>query len=215
MIPMLLIAAATPLTVFGPVFLAIWAYRHGRPEYLLYAVMGVAVYAFWLWMGATGRSRTLQKALTDRIYAAEGEVAPEPLPAVRSSKRLIAGMLIAVALGLVLAARVAVGMSVHYVQPLVALFLVPYMIYAQYRTERFAAPLMYAIPALYALHAVAVLAGAPLPCSDSWLGGVCAPLFAYAVIAVVASHAYSRYALRRLRRLAKVPGDSVTGEQTQ
>jgi hypothetical protein len=40
------------------------------------------------------------------------------------------------------------------------------------------------------------------------------PLTAYSVVAVLASHIYSRFALRKLRRLAHSPAADETGGET-
>jgi hypothetical protein len=65
-------------------------------------------------------------------------------------------------------------------------------------------------PAGYAIHAMLALAGAPVQIGEPWwLLDVVLPLFGYGLISIMVGHAYSRYALRRLKAHARAGlGDS-------
>lgn len=60
-------------------------------------------------------------------------------------------------------------------------------------------------PGLYALHAILILAGAPIVLTGPWEAlNMLIPIAGYGMLAGLASHAYGRFALHRLRRLAQV-----------
>jgi len=64
-------------------------------------------------------------------------------------------------------------------------------------------------PALYALHGVLLLAGAPIGFTGQWqLFNMVVPVFGYGLIAILVGHVYSRFALWKLKRLTRsgLPG---------
>ena len=65
--------------------------------------------------------------------------------------------------------------------------------------------------ALYTAHAILVLAGVPLLANLWPMWNVCLPLSGYGFVAMLLSHLYSRYALRKLRNLAGPPEDTPEG----
>lgn len=59
-------------------------------------------------------------------------------------------------------------------------------------------------PVLYAAHAVAVLAGAPVEFRGQWqMLNMVVPVFGYGLVAILIGHAYSRFALWQLKRLTR------------
>jgi hypothetical protein len=55
---------------------------------------------------------------------------------------------------------------------------------------------------LYTLHALLILAGAPIVFHGKWWNlNLALPVFGYGILSLLAGHIYSRVALRRLRRL--------------
>lgn len=96
-------------------------------------------------------------------------------------------------------------LPMSYIQPLLALYMVPFLS-VMIVTQRLGV-WAWVWPLLYGLHAVAILAGAP-QLTDKWfpfgiLFDILAPIFGYGLIALVAGHVYSRYALRRLKALVR------------
>jgi len=66
-------------------------------------------------------------------------------------------------------------------------------------------------PVLYGLHAVLLAAGAPLPFVERWeFVHIIVAVFGWGALSMVVGHLYSRYALRRLKKLAR-SGLSETG----
>ena len=57
---------------------------------------------------------------------------------------------------------------------------------------------------LYGLHAILILADFPIGFRGKWMIlDMVVPVFAYGLIAILIGHAYSRYALWHLKRLAR------------
>jgi len=96
-----------------------------------------------------------------------------------------------------------VKLPLQYLQPLTAAYTVPFMVYISIRQSAFSTRLMLLWPGLYALHAVLVLAGVPLLANIPTMLAVILPMTLYGLVAVLAAHLYSRYALHRLRELAR------------
>ena len=69
-------------------------------------------------------------------------------------------------------------------------------------------------PALYALHAILLVVGAPIYFEDPYtILNMLVPTAGYGIAAAVAGHVYSRFALRRLRRLAATAERSSNGPE--
>ena len=70
-------------------------------------------------------------------------------------------------------------------------------------------------PTLYAIHAILLVAGAPIYFGGKWEAlNMFVPVVGYGVLAALAGHIYSRIALRRLRTLAtspETPDQSIEG----
>ena len=92
-------------------------------------------------------------------------------------------------------------MHIKYMQPWSA-YMTPYLILmVLYQRLGFWAWLW---PVLYGLHAVALLLGAPIRFGrELELFNIITPIFTYGLIAILVGHAYSRYALRKLKSLTR------------
>jgi hypothetical protein len=103
-------------------------------------------------------------------------------------------------------------LSVEYLQPWSALYMAPFLV-VMVVTQRLGF-WAWVWPALYALHAVAILAGAPHFRGQWFALDVLVPIFGYGLASMIIGHFYSRYALHRLKALARVGGgDDDTGER--
>ncbi len=93
-------------------------------------------------------------------------------------------------------------LALRNLQPFSALYMAPflmYMIYAQ--GLGFWA---WFWPILYALHAVLLLTDLPIRFTGEWtILNMIVPVFGYGLAAIIIGHVYSRYALWKLRRLAR------------
>jgi hypothetical protein len=170
---------------------------------LLYLSLMAAWAGFGLWFAS--RARAIQRA----VYRRDGEVEPAKVD-VRKVGWFVGAMLLAAVMMFAISVS-GTEMTERYIQPLFALVFVPAMVYGFYRVYGRSAPMMYLVPALVALQAILVVAGVPIPgIADEFWGLFVLP-FAYMALAVVASHIYGRYALRRLRRLAHAPEANGSG----
>lgn len=91
--------------------------------------------------------------------------------------------------------------SLRYLQPFSAAYMVPYLVLliVSQRLGFWA----WFWPVLYALHALALLWNAPRFRGDLELLNVLLPVFGYGLIAILVGHIYSRFALHKLKRLAR------------
>ncbi|MCK5595245.1 hypothetical protein KAI19_03615, partial [bacterium] len=66
---------------------------------------------------------------------------------------------------------------------------------------------------LYAIHAILILAGVPIFFTGN-LGilNMPVPLIGYAFLAYMIVHLYSRYALKKLKRITHLEGDTTDGD---
>jgi hypothetical protein len=191
------------------------ASREGRAGHkaaaLALGAVSLAACAVWVWLVAPRRMGRLIGALSARLYGAEGTV----VAAVKPRGRSRADLVVVIAFGLCVALSVAAGFAFEtafrYMVPIMATYLVPFLLYIWARQGGMAAPFMLLWPGLLVIHAVLALAGVhPFSGEPNAVNMLVLPV-GYGVIAALASHVYSRVALRRLRSLARRPEDDETG----
>jgi len=90
----------------------------------------------------------------------------------------------------------------QYAQPIVACYVVPILVWWALTDGRITLPMGMLWPGLYAVHAVAMVLGAPLVIGADAGQTVIWPLIIYLLVALLAGHIYSRYALRRMREIS-------------
>jgi hypothetical protein len=200
------------LAVFLLLFLAIsvpsyWggvAYRAGNvPVFVVcLAVVVVAMVAtFYLSVPAWG-GRRLQR-LAEGLNARAGRVTIAMPNAHRS--RLIAAL--GGVFGICVVGHVVLGLLGYlpegrYEQPISALYAVPFLVSLNLlmRPATGYIPLLW--PLLYALHAVLVIAGAPIVFAGSWEWlNMLLPVAGYGFLTSLVAHAYSRWALHKARAI--------------
>lgn len=202
---------AVGLIVFGLLFLAIsasslWggiAYRNG--DTTLFAIcLGVAIVA----MAATiyfsvpqWGGRRLQQ-LAGRLYEAEGSVTIAThgrLPWLITT--------LAIAFGICVVAHVILGLLGYlptgkYMQPISALYVVPFLVALNFllRPATGFVPLLW--PLLYALHAILIVAGAPIVFHGPYEPlNMLVPIVGYGLLSSIIGHLYSRWALHTVRAI--------------
>jgi hypothetical protein len=97
----------------------------------------------------------------------------------------------------------ACGVPTRYWQPVSVIYVVPALVYLVGR-EGWATWPYLLWPALYLQHAILILAGVRLYL-DVWYMDIFLPLGIYGIAGTVVAHIYSRFALRRLRAIARSP----------
>jgi HAMP domain-containing protein len=163
--------------------------------------------AFWVWFSLGGAKRVLAP-VTQRLYRGEGEATVEAPAAIPKVAWLGAAILLTGALAeVVLGAMEVVPME--YMQPISTIYIVPALalICSSPGVRATPSPFMVIWPGLYVLHAGLVIAGAPIQFGRQLaMLNMLIPVVGYGLVAALAGHVYSRYALRKLREAAAADG---------
>jgi len=168
------------------------------------------------WFSASKWGGELIWRISQRLYGKEGYAEYSGGERAQAMRRAWWIRLVALGLAvyhLILALLVGLRyLSVEYLQPWSALYMAPFLV-VMVVTQRLGF-WAWVWPALYALHAVAILAGAPHFRGQWFALDVLLPIFGYGLASMIIGHFYSRYALHRLKALARVGGgDDDPGER--
>ena len=90
-----------------------------------------------------------------------------------------------------------------YMEPVSALYVVPFLIYMTWRRRRISGwfPSLWA--AFFALHAILIVMGAPIWFEGKWESlNILVPIVGYGLLVGLIGHAYNRYSLNRLKAFA-------------
>jgi hypothetical protein len=191
----------------GLSYLTAWAYVTGQRALAVAAMLllcGLA--AWWLWFSFVGASGIFRR-ITERLYRKEGAVSVGPSP---ESNRGRAAPAVGFLFMFCVIASVGLGLlgvlPIRYMQPVSALYLIPFWVYIGIMQRGSGSPFMWLWPAFYGIHAVLLVAGAPIYFGGKWEAlNMLVPVVGYGLVAAIAGHIYSRVALRRLRALARSP----------
>ena len=103
---------------------------------------------------------------------------------------------------------------IRYMQPVSAIYMVPFLVVIWFLIRPASSGLFLLWPALYGLHAVLLVAGVPILFSGKWdCMNMLLPTIGYGLLTTLVMHIYSRFALGRLRHLARtdLPADADGG----
>lgn len=178
-------------------------------------VVFVSIWAALIWYMICGGKLVL--SLSKRFYRKEGSAALDT--SMTKKPVWVYGAVISV-FGGCIGANVLLGyfgaLPLKYMQPASAIYWVPFAVFISLVNKREVRLLLLLWPILYGLHAILIVAGVPLPLSQARFGlSIWIPALGYGMVVTFACHLYSRFALRRLKKLAKVPPEAVTGEGEQ
>jgi len=199
------------------------AYRAGNMTVVVacYALMA-SFTIFWVWLTLVGLNRLLGAATT-RLYRREGEVTvlPEGKPGPPVGAKIIAPLMVAALLAAVVVvivwswwSHVPTGYMEKYMQPLGALCVVPFLVVLWALNRSAMSPTILLWPALFVLHAILIVAGAPIVFTGPLTGlNVFLPVVGYGLLAGLVGHLYNRRALARVRQLAGAAESDNGGEQ--
>jgi hypothetical protein len=215
---------AISLVVFALLFLAIslsslWggiAYRNG--DTVLFSVcLGVAIVAMaatiYLSVPRWG-GRRLQ-ALSERLYEAEGRATINPQRAPRPWLVACLGL----GFGMCVVIHVFLGVfgylpTEKYMQPISALYMVPFLIALNLLMRPATGNVQLLWPLLYGLHAIAIVAGAPIVFHGRWeVLNMLVPVIGYGLLTSLVGHIYSRWALHSVRVIVGRQLDEARLEQ--
>jgi hypothetical protein len=204
MVAMIVIFTAACCVFGGLGLLTGWAIVKDKPVVLAACMLVLCGFTvWWLWFSLIGVLR-IMRSIAERLYQGEGGVWVGACAGIEKSK---GPLLVAIVFMFCVHANLGLGLlgflPIRYMQPISALYVVPFLCYLALKVRRIGSPFMFLWPALYGLHAVLLVAGVPIrmgPVLD-----MAVPTVGYGLATALAGHIYSRVALRRLRRLAASP----------
>ena len=191
----------------GGSFLAGWAYMSGN-RWLLATSMVWLVLALaaniYISIPRWGGKRMEQ--IAKRLYAREGNVA---MVGCQTPRRRRLAMIAGILFGASIIASLILGMLGYipqeYMQPVSALYIVPFLVVLGVLMRPASGWPMLLWPVLYTLHAILIVAGAPILFTGHWTGlNMLVPIAGYGLLSGLIGHLYSRFALRKVKRLAQV-----------
>jgi hypothetical protein len=216
MVASLVVFVAFSVAIGGASYLAAAAYVTGHMVWfavcigVLVPVTGALIYVSVPHWG--GRR---MEQLARRLYAKEGQVA---VATTQAAGRRRAGLLLGLVFGSCIIASVILGLLDYiphkYMQPVSALDVVPFVVILIALMRPAVGWLMVLWPALYALHAILIVAGAPILFTGEWDGlNMLIPVAGYGLLAGLVAHIYSRFALHRVKRLARTGQPAADGQE--
>jgi len=203
-----LVIFAVGSCVFGGLsLLTAWAYVVDKRALSVASMLVLCGFAvWWLWFSFIGAARII-RGITERLYQGDGSVSVGACAGIQESK---GPLLVAFVFMFCVFASVGLGFLGLYptrlMQPVSALYFVPFLCYLGVKLRRVGSPFMFLWPGLYGLHAILDVAGVPVRFwGELRVLDVFVPVIGYGLIAALGGHLYSRFALRRLRSLAGSP----------
>lgn len=194
--------------IAGSSFVAGEAYRSGNLPLLgLSIVLLAPTLAAVVYLSVPRWGGRLNERVVQRLYGQEGSVTLSPSSERIKMKiwaRILAGCFGACVIASVILLGFLVEIPSKYMQPISALCVVPLLVgmWLLMRPIVGCAPLLW--PVLYAIHAIGILAGAPIVFTGPWdFLNILIPIGGYGILAGMVGHFYSRFALLRLKALTK------------
>jgi len=208
------------MVIAAPSYLAGAAFIKGNMTVLrvcIVVLFAILVFAFIICVSKFG-GVIIRRWLDRLIYDHEG-TASMPEPKLTKKKKWLEFVFLAVFI-ICIIGTIYFGMKGHlsfkYIQPVTALYFVPFRVYEYFlRRSRFG-PLVLICPILYTIHAILIIAGVPIYftgdfCFNGIIWNMFLPAVGYTFLAHVIAHLYSRYALKKLKTAAHLQED--TNEQ--
>ena len=213
---LLIVSVVLCLSIGGGAYFGSLAWHRGYMGLFLACVawwgasMVGVVYVSVPWWGGKALQRIVQ-----RLYARDGAVA---LDCPRAVQRTY--LIIPLVIGFLLCVLVSVHLGmvglipIEYMQPVSASYCVPFMAGLVLLQRPAVSYLALLWPFLYGLHAVLIVAGVPIRCTGAWEGLDVLSIVGYGILSVVVMHLYGRFALSKLKKLARTddPISGPTGE---
>ncbi len=201
---------AVSLIVISLLFLAIslsslWggiAYRNGNT--VLFSVcLGVAIMAMaaTIYLSIPGWGGGSLQELGERLYEAEGRATINPSRVSRPWLIACLGL----GFGICVVTQVFLGVLGYlptdkYMQPISALYMVPFLVALNWLMWPATGNVQLLWPLLYALHAIAIVAGARIVFQGPWeVLNMLVPVVGYGLATSLIGHIYSRWALHSVR----------------
>lgn len=190
------------LAIAGSSYLAARTYRDGHMALfcICMAVLGPALIALFYFSVPRWGGKRMER-MAKRLYEKEGNVAvSSEKTALRSrvSIPLIAGFMLCILISVLLGKHGYIPDK--YMQPVSALYMVPFLVILTFLMRPAISLLALLWPALYAFHAILIVADVPILFTGRWMGmNMLIPTIGYGILTGLIGHAYNRYALHRLK----------------
>ncbi len=159
----------------------------------------------------------IDQLIEQRIYGKEG-TATVPVP--KSSKKkicleIVSGVIFFICLFGSWHLAMEGYIAYKYLQPVSALYIVPFVVCGWYfwKSPRMG-PIYLLYPILYAVHAILIVAGVPIffTTENFCIFSICLPMLGYGFLPFIIGHIYSRYALKKLKGITHLEGDTTNGD---
>jgi len=216
MVASLVIFVVFSVAIGGGSYLAGAAYLTGHMVLFAACIVElVFVIAALIYVSVPQWGGKRMEQLAKRLYAKEGQVA---VATTQVAGRRRAGLLLGLVFGACIVASLILGLLGYiphkYMQPVSALYVVPFLVVLNVLMRPAVGWLMVLWPALYALHAILIVAGAPILFTGEWDGlNMLIPVAGYGLLAGLVAHIYSRFALHRVKRLARMGLPGADGQE--
>ena len=177
------------------------------------AAVGICMFIFIRKFGGKNRG-LIDQIIDQRIYGKEGTAT---ISVPKSSKKkicleIVSGVIFFICFFGSWHLAIKGYIAYKYLQPVSALYIVPFVVCGWYfwKSPRMG-PIYLLYPILYAVHAILIVAGVPIffTTENFCIFSICLPMLGYGFLPFIIGHIYSRYALKKLKGITHLEGDTT------
>jgi hypothetical protein len=195
------------------------AYRSGNTLLLWICILSlIIVISLLIYCTVPKWGGKYEKKLIRWLYRKEGQV-KLALPEKTKKDRLagwIAGLILGICVVISILMIVFLDLPIKYMQPVSAIFVIPLIIAIGIWQPRSVNPVGFLVwlwPTLYVVHAILIVAGVPIVFHGPWTPlNIFIPIVGYGILCALPGHFYSRYALKKLKDITHLEGDTADGD---
>jgi len=180
------------------------AYRAGNiPVFVVCVVVVIVAMAATIFVSVPRWGGRRLQQMSEALYAREGSVTISAPQAHRPwVVAAIAVAFVSCVLGTVVLGLLGYLPSSRYMQPISALYVVPFLVALNFLMRPMTGYIPLLWPLLYSLHAALIVAGAPIVFVGPWESlNMLVPIAGYGVLTSLVGHIYSRWALHNARAI--------------
>ena len=204
------------MVVAVPSTLVVIAFKKGNMILACVCIIALAAISIFLIIFVSkfgGKNRGLIDQRIERwIYGHEGTTSM-PEPKLTKKKKWLDCVVGPVVGGCILGTMflsMEGYIAFKYLLPVSAIYFVPFLVFQYFLQRPRVGPLVLICPILYTIHAILIIAGVPIFFTgNSGIWNMFLPIFGYTFLAYVIGHLYSRYALKKLKGLTHLEGDTA------